>query len=70
MSAAGPLWQGHLTTYDSAVNITFDISGTTMSSASITAVVTADARRYDLTVDEAVRRGELLATAVTMRLAH
>lgn len=62
-SAAGPLWHGELTAYDSKVSITLDINGSSLASATITAAITADpAGRYELAVTETVRHGEILIT--------
>lgn len=69
-SAAGPLWNGTLTSYGTAVKIGLRVDGSTMKGATVSAVVTAGpAGAYDLTVDEQVRGGDLFVTGFAMRPA-
>jgi sortase A len=69
-AAAGPLWNGALSGYDTPAEITLRVNGDAMGGASVSAVVTAGpAGPYHLTVDETVRGGDLLVTAVAMRPA-
>lgn len=70
VSAAGPLWNGALTGYDTAAEITIHVSGSVMDGASVSAVVTAgSAGTYDVTANETVRGGDLLVTSFAMRPA-
>lgn len=67
-SAAGPLWGGQITFYDSSMQITLHANGTKPASATLAATVTITGPEgtgsYDLTVGETVRSGKLYVTRV------
>ncbi|HEX4093516.1 MAG TPA: class D sortase [Trebonia sp.] len=67
-SAAGPLWGGRITAYDSALMVTLRARGTRSVAATLTADVSVagpdGAGRYDLVVDETVSRDKLTVTRV------
>jgi sortase A len=69
-SAAGPLWGGQLESYDSQLMVKLSADGTQPVSATLTAAVSVTgpngSGRYQLTVTETVREGELLATRVQL----
>jgi sortase A len=67
-SAAGPLWDGQITAYVSALEVTLRAVGTQPVAATLAATVTVTgpdgSASYDLTVGETVSGGELLVTRV------
>jgi sortase A len=74
VSAAGPLWEGQLTDYDSRLSITLSVRGGQPIGATLTAHVTVasaqGSRHYRLTVTETVREGQLLVTGVRLHHLH
>jgi sortase A len=70
VSAAGALWNGRISAYDSPLEITLRASGTRSVAATLAATVTVTGPDgtgpYDLVVDETVSRGKLRVTQVSM----
>jgi LPXTG-site transpeptidase (sortase) family protein len=68
MSAAGPLWGGRISAYDSSLLITLRARGTRAAAATLAATVTVTGPdgtgSYQLTVSETVGHGNLLVTQV------
>jgi len=70
VSAAGALWGGQISAYDSSLLITLRATGTKAAAAALAATVTVTGpdgtASYDLTDSEAVSHGKLLVTQVRM----
>lgn len=73
VSAAGALWGGQISHYDSSLRITLRVNGTRPAGATLAATVTvtgpAGTGTYDLTVSETVSGGKLLVTGVQAKPA-
>jgi sortase A len=74
VSAAGALWNGRISAYDSWLEITLRASGTRSVAATLAATVTVTGPdgtgRYDLVVHETVSRGKLRVAQVWMTPAR
>jgi sortase A len=74
VSAAGALWGGRISAYDSSLLITLRAARTTSVAATLAATVTVTgpdgAAPYDLVVQERVGRGKLRVTQVSMTPAR
>jgi len=71
-AAAGPLWGGQISAYDSPLMITLRATGTEAAAATLAATVAVTGPdgtgSYDLAVSETVSRGRLLVTKVRITL--